>query len=429
MFVRLLFAVFCLLWASTSAFAEGAVFTFLKTVSAAELTRMLNEERATFIASQTPGEGYDLPSPSSASNDVELYTVRYLSHAPEQGGRAISATGLLALPVLADRSKLPLIAYEHGTVYGKYEVPSFAFVATNPSDYPHYDGSYETRYMTALFAGNGYALMAPDYFGMGGDAGSPEAYFVKESTQQAGADLYQDVMSFLQEKGISRQELFIGGWSQGGLNATGLQERLEGDGIAVTGSFTASAPSDPYAAMSGLMFYPRPGIDASWINTIIALSVFAFENYNGPSGLARQTLDPSVYDDMKAIYTRSYKGQQGLKDIMTRLGNRSVADYMRPELRDPVAFATSPYGKLLARAETYRQSFKAPLRMYYGSSDEVVKPMIGQLATIYQAILIGNLAEQSANPVSAIEVPGATHRLTFVSAAPSAKSWMDSLRK
>lgn len=427
--LKLILVLFSLFLASTSAFAEGAVFTYLKTVPAAELTRMLSEERATFIASQTAGAGYELPPPSVASNDVELYTVRYGSHAPERGGQAVSATGLLALPVLPDRSELPLIAYEHGTVYGKYEVPSFAFVATNPSDYPHYDGSYETRYMTALFAGNGYALMAPDYFGMGGDAKGPEAYFVKESTQQAGEDLYLDVMSFLQEKGIARQELFIGGWSQGGLNATGLQERFEARGFPLTASFTASAPSDPYAAMSGLMFYPRPGIDASWINTIIALSVFAFENYNGPADLARQTLDPAIYDDMKAIYTRSYKGQEGLKDIMTRLGSRSVADYMRPELRDSVAFANSPYGTLLARAETYRQSFRAPLRMYYGSADEVVKPMIGQLAAIYQAILIGNLAEQSANPISAIEVPGATHRLTFVSAAPAARAWMDGLRK
>lgn len=426
--LRLIVALICLAVASTSAFAENAVFTYLKTVTAAELTRMLNEERAGFIAAQKAGEGYVLPPVSTAANDVELYAVRYQSQVPEKGGKPITATGLLALPVVADRAKLPLIAYEHGTVFGKYEVPSFAFLPTNPSDYPHYEGSYETRYMTGLFAGNGYALMAADYFGMGGGAADPEAYFVKDSTQQASADLYRDVMAFLETKGISRTELFIGGWSQGGLNATGLQERLEADGIALTAAFTASAPSDPYAALSGLMFYPRP-IDATWINTILALTTFAFENYYGPQDLAIQTLDPAVYADMKAIYARSYKGQEGLKQILERLGNRKLVDYMRPELRDPVRFATSPYGQLLARTETYRQSFRAPLRMYYGSADEVVKPMIGQLGAIYQAILIGNLDQQAENKISAIEVKGGTHRLTFISAAPAAKSWMDSLRK
>ena len=115
--MRLILSLLCLIAASTAAFAENAVFTYLKTVPAAELTRMLDAERATFIASQSPGEGYQLPPVSTAANDVELYTVRYQSHVPEQGGRPITATGLLALPVLSDRSRLPLIAYEHGTVY------------------------------------------------------------------------------------------------------------------------------------------------------------------------------------------------------------------------------------------------------------------------------------------------------------------------
>ena len=91
-------------------------------------------------------------------------------------------------------------------------------------------------------------------------------------------------------------------------------------------------------------------------------------------------------------------------------------------------FAISRYGQLLASTETYRQSFRAPMRMYYGSVDEVVKPMVGMLAAIYQAILIGNLADQSANTVAAIEVKGGTHRLTFIAAAPAAKAWMDGMR-
>lgn len=426
--MRLILALLCLLVANTAAFAQDAVFTYLKTVSAAELNRMLDAERASFIAAEKAGEGYQLPPVATAANDVELYAVSYPSQVPERGLKPITATGLLALPVLTDRSKLPVIIYEHGTVYGKYEVPSYAFRDTNPSDYPHYAGSYETRYMAGLFAGNGYALIAADYFGMGGSASEPEAYFVKASTQRASTDLYLAARRFLAQKGIAQKELFIGGWSQGGLNATGLQERFEEDGIPVTASFTASAPADPYAALSGLLFYPRPGIDAAWVNTIMALSVFAFENYFGPADLARQTLDPAVYDDMKAIYERSYEGQKGLMEIMERNAGRKLADYLRPELRDPVRFGVSPYARLLAANETYRQSFGAPIRMYFGSVDEAVKPMIGMLAAAYQAVLIGNLSDQSGNHVSPIDVKGGTHRLTFIAAAPAAKEWMDGLR-
>jgi hypothetical protein len=67
--------------------------------------------------------------------------------------------------------------------------------------------------------------------------------------------------------------------------------------------------------------------------------------------------------------------------------------------------------------------------MFYGTSDEVIKTMNAQLPAIYQAILIGNLSDQSANVVTTEEVKGATHRLTLITAAPAAKAWMDSFRK
>ncbi|WP_421696463.1 alpha/beta hydrolase family protein [Aestuariivirga sp.] len=423
--MRLIIAFLCLMAASTAALAENAVFSLVRTVTAAELNQMLDQERAKFISGMTPGDGYELPPVSTAANGVEVYTVRYDSRIPEQDDKKITATGLLVLPVLKDRAHLPLISYQHGTVFGKQEVPSFSFDSGNAS----YDGAYETRYMAGLFAGNGYALFAADYFGMGGSAALPEAFFVKSSTQRASADLYWDVKAFLTSKGIEPGQLFLGGWSLGGLNTSGLLERLESDGVPVTATFTASAPSDPFAALSGLMFYPRAGLDAPWLNTIVAMTVFAYQNYYGPADLAATTLDPSVYDDMKAIYDRSYDGVEGFKAIMTRLGDRPLVNYLKPELRDPARFANSRYAALLRQAETYRQNFKSPLHMFYGSQDEVIKEMIGQLAAIYQGILIGNLSDQGQNLVAAQEVKGANHRLNFVAAAPAAKAWMDTLRK
>ena len=106
--MRLILILVCLLAASGAAQAADATFTYLKTVSAAELTRMLTKERADFIAGERAGEGYELPAAARAANDVELYTVSYPSHVPEQADRPIMATGLIALPVLADRSRLPL---------------------------------------------------------------------------------------------------------------------------------------------------------------------------------------------------------------------------------------------------------------------------------------------------------------------------------
>jgi hypothetical protein len=46
----------------------------------------------------------------------------------------------------------------------------------------------------------------------------------------------------------------------------------------------------------------------------------------------------------------------------------------------------------------------------------------------YQAVLIGNWSDQSKSNVNPINVKGGTHRLTFITAAPAAKAWMDGLR-
>ena len=413
---------------SGSAFAEGAVFTLLKTVKAAELTRILDEERTAFLSTHDAHPDYTLPPRSTATNDVELYTVRYDSIIPELGNRKITASGLLAFPVLPDGSRIPAVIYEHGTVFGKYEVPSYSFKDQNPTPHPHYDGAYETRFMVGLFAGNGYAVMAADYFGMGDSADAPEAYFVKASTQQASYDFYLDALEFMESKKIAPAHLFVGGWSQGGLNATGLLEKLEREKVAVAGTFTASSPSDPFAALNGLMYHPRQGLDAVWLNTIVALSVFSFENYYHEKDLAKSVIAPDAYDKLRSIYDRSYGGPEGLMTLLGTFGERPLLGYFRDEYRDPAYFAASRYGQLLAEAETYRQLFKSPVRAFYGTQDEVVKEPIGQLSARYQGIMIGNEADPSQNTVVAEPVPGADHRRTFITAAPAAKAWMDELR-
>ena len=423
----LLSLVFILLF-SGSAFAERAVFTLLKTIKAAELTRILDEERTAFLGTHEAHPDYALPPRSTASNDVELYAVRYDSVIPELGNRKITASGLLVLPVLPDRSRLPSIIYEHGTVFGKYEVPSYSFKDKNPTAHPHYDGAYETRYMVGLFAGNGYAVMAADYFGMGDGADSPEAYFVKASTQQASYDFYLDALEFMKSKRIAASHLFVGGWSQGGLNATGLLEKLEREKVVVAGTFTASSPSDPFAALNGLMYHPRHGLDAVWLNTIVALSVFSFENYHDEKDLAKSVIAPDAYDKLRSMYDRSYGGPEGLMALLGTFGDRPLLGYFRDEYRDPAYFAASRYGQLLAEAETYRQLFKSPVRAFYGTQDEVVKEPIGQLSATYQSIMIGNEADPSQSTVVAEPVPGADHRRTFITAAPTAKAWMDTLR-
>lgn len=425
--MKFLVAFFCVLATWSTAHAEDASFTFLRNVTVAELNTMLTAERDEFLKQASPGSGYQLPPYATASNDVDLYVVSYTSHSPDiPGDEKRRVSGLLALPKLSRPGSIPLISYQHGTVWGKYEVPSYAFKSTNPDGYAHYANSYETRHMVALFAGNGYAVMAADYFGMGDAAPSPEAYMMRRSTAQAVYDLYLDVRGHLASKDIDVSRFFLGGWSQGGLNTTGLLALLENRGVPVTAAFTASSPNDPFAALNGVFYHPRAG-DAPWINTILALTIFSCENYMGLKGLAKATINPDYLEGFETIYTRrSYP--DALMGLLKTWAGTPNLNYLRPEFRDPAFFAASDYGKCLAENETYRQEFKTSTRMFYGSNDEVIRERIGVLAADYQETLTAVAGAPSTSRVTPILVEGADHRLTFITAAPAARAWMDSLR-
>ncbi len=432
--------MFGTLTAPTTALAENATFTFLKTVPVAELNQILDQERTDFLkvdevplVDQKTGnlvmpKGYTLPAPAKANNAVDLYTVEYDTTIPERNNRRARVSGLLALPQQKDRSHLPLLAYQHGTVYSTYAVPSYAFQASSPAGANHLPESWEDRYMVALYAGNGYAVMAADLVGLGADTNrNPEGYLIKGVSAQANLDLYRDVVRHLANSNMQPTHLFLGGWSQGGLNTTAFLLALEGQGVKVRGAFTASAPNDPLAAMGAFLFHPQKS-DTTYFVPLLAQTLLACEAHGGPQGLAMATIEPEFFPGMKSIYERSYGDFKALLSLLEGWRPIEKVRFLKPPLRNPATFAASAYGQCLARNEAYRRDVQTNLRMYYGSIDPIIRPAIGRLAAEYQLAAIGTPDAQSQSKVVAIPVEGGSHRLTFITAAVDAKAWMDRLR-
>ncbi|MCX5514359.1 alpha/beta hydrolase [Kaistia algarum] len=335
-----------------------------------------------------------------AKNAVRLYRVSYTSVIPERGNQPTVASGLLAVPD-TDGSSFPLVSYQHGTVYGHDQVPSFP------------DQSAETQLMVAQFAGQGYLLIGSDYFGLG-TSKDPEGYMVKASHQQATYDMLMASRAVLAKMNIAAPKLFIGGWSQGGFVTMALLEKLEDTGVKVDAAATASAPVDIFVALSGFLDFPRK-IDADWVTTLFILSSFSFENYYGVPGLARSLINDEYYDISKRAYDRA---DYDPKDIPT-----NIRKLIRPEYFNPQFFAASAYGRLVAATQSYRWIIKTPVRNYYGEADEVISQGLGRLVMTYQnAIGNGN------NVVDAISTGPTTHRGTFAKSVPQWKIWFDSLK-
>jgi pimeloyl-ACP methyl ester carboxylesterase len=338
-----------------------------------------------------------------AKNGVNLYRVTYRSVIPEQANKSIQTSGLVAVPDNADAGSsktFPMLSYQHGTVYGKNEVPSIP------------DESPETQLMLAQFGGQGYVVMGADYFGMGRSP-EPEGYMVKGSHQQASYDMLLAGQSVLNHLKIKTGQLFLSGWSQGGFVTMAFLEKLEKEGIQVAGAATASAPIDVFAILNGFMNYPRP-IDAAWINSLFILSAFSFENYYNVPGLAHSVLNEKYHDIAKKAYLREKVNPADIPSDLRQL--------VRPEYFDKQFFAASQYGRLLKEIAVYQWIYETPVRNYYGEADEAIPVGVGRLAMTYQqAIGSGN------NQVTAISTGNTSHRGTYAVAAPEWKKWFDSL--
>lgn len=415
-----------------SALAEDAKFQFLKTVSAQELNTILSVERNKFLKDEPMPADYHLPAEAKANNDVDIYTVEYTTKIPERNNERVRVSGLMTLPKVGNRKQISLISYQHGTVYDKYAVPSYAFKTETPSRHDHRPESFEDRYMVALFGGNGYAVMAADYVGFGRSSKSNEAYLIKDTSAQASLDLYRDISAYLKQKNISTSNFFLGGWSQGGINTTGFLEQLEAHGVNVKAAFTASAPNDPLAAVNAFLFHPLINKDSIFIGPMIGQLAFSCETYGGPPGLAKASLNPTYYDKLKSVYERSYGNPPGdpkaLEQILKDLQDTVNIKLLKESLRTPAALANSDFGRCLASNAAYRQEFKTNLRMYYGNQDAIIRPRIGRLAYEYNLALNATPQAEREVKVTPILVNGGTHRLTFITGSVDAKTWMDQLR-
>ncbi|MBX9759987.1 MAG: alpha/beta hydrolase [Beijerinckiaceae bacterium] len=371
---------------------SGVSYEFIGRWDVARLNRILNEDMPKFSGVTV--------AYTQARNAVNLYRVTYSSVVPERGNKPIIATGLLALPDTPD-PRMHLVSYQHGTVYGKDEVPS------NPEKSP------ETQVMIAQFAGQGYALVGADYFGMGA-SDEPEGYMVKGSHQQATYDMLvagRDAMASM-KRGYGLA--FLAGWSQGGFVTMALLEKLEKASLHVAAAATASAPVDLFAGLSGFLSFPRK-IDAVWTNSLFVLSAFAYENYYGVPGLARSLFAPEHYETARKAYMREPMNPADLPTDLRKL--------LQPAYFNPDYFAASAYGRLVADAQVYRWVIATPTRNYYGEADEAISIGLGRLAANYQQAIGGG------NPkVEAISTGPTTHRGTFAKAIPEWKAWFDGMR-
>jgi pimeloyl-ACP methyl ester carboxylesterase len=370
---------------------EGIRYRYICTYDLTRLQNILTKEIPEFIEAPVTF--------TSPQNAVKLYRVEYNSVIPEQNNRPTIASGLIAIPVTGAK-KMPLISYQHGTVFGKDWVPSFP------------EKSPEFRLMISQFAAQGYVVIGADYFGLG-TSEEKDSYIVLNSQVQASYDMYKASEAILHKEGISTTDFFISGWSQGGVITMAFLEKLEASGVKVKAAGTAAAQCDGFIMTNGFLQHPRP-IDAPWVSTMFILTAFSFEEYYQIPGLARGVFTDDTYETARRVY---------MKDSTLKYTDYpfDLHKLLRPEYFNSRYFSESVYGRLLLNMHPYRWHIETPVKMYYGDVDQCLSIGLARLPMEWQKAM-GNTKVEAFSAGA-----DANHRITYGRAVPEWKKWFDSL--
>ncbi|WP_421848755.1 hypothetical protein [Novosphingobium sp.] len=336
-----------------------------------------------------------LPVRAPISDGAELLRVRYWSQA---GGQPVEASGLMAVPyrTLGGAAPRGTAMYLHGTSPDRTASPSAP-------------GDQEGLLPAALFAGGGYILLAPDYFGLGQSHAAP-AYIHAPATAAAARDL---VIAARQVSGAMHlpfsPDLYLTGFSQGGHATAIVQRDLEARPIpgvtvkaaaAISGAFDLAGVSVPYA------FVHKHSLYLAYIAASYAAQY-------------HQPLAAVIADRYAGILPGLFDGNHKVDAIDAALP-ADPRDLFRPEAMAAIeAHQSNWFTDGLAANEAFRWAPKAPLRLYYGDRDTDVSPQDSKQFAAVSAKLGGNIKLMPQGPYD--------HVGTALQAVPRIRVWFDEI--
>ena len=371
----------------------GVKYQFIGQYSVERLNKILTSELAEFSS-------FPMKYPA-AKNPVNLYKVIYNTVVPEDNNRPVQVSGLIAIPEVASTT-LPVVSYQHGTVFARDEVPSCI------------EKSMETRLIIARFAGQGYIVIAADYIGKG-VSNEPDSWLVKESTAQACLDMLLASRAVCSDLKVTPAELFLSGWSQGSFSTSAFINRLEKIGIPVKAAAVASAPNDIYLCVNRWIHVPSK-LDVNWLVATAAMLVNSYEHYYKLPGLTAAAIKPQYLQTAREFCGNRMTWEDAEKKLPAK-----VKDLFQEEFLNQGSLVANSFFKQMQLNCSYNWRFKTPVYYYYGTIDEVVTPYMVQLPVEYQK----TLGAAKAQAIFAGE--NANHRGTFVFAVNDQKQRFDEL--
>lgn len=317
---------------------------------------------------------------------VDIYRMEYPGLAPD--GRPVRLTGLFAVPRGAPARRLA--SFQHGTATTRDAAPS------KP------DGTGLAA--AILFAGNGYALVAPDYPGMGGSPGR-HPYYVADAIGPAVVGM---ITAAQQISSVPDAPVFLSGFSEGGWASLAAMRLLEAQGRSVLAAAPVAAPVDlrgvslPAAMKGGSKSHSLYLAYAAW----------------GQSAYYGHRLDSVLTPQYAALVGRLFAGAK--PDEIVEALPAEPRRMFNPQFLDSYDHGgTHWFLESFAANGLTKFTPKAPVRLYYGSEDADVVPQ--------EALTAAAAMRARGADAAAVDVGPVGHDPSMLAAAPLILAWLKEL--
>jgi hypothetical protein len=319
-----------------------------------------------------------------------LYRLTYKSK--NFDNTAIWVSGLLAVP--ESKNIKGIVSWQHGTNPDRNEAPSKPTPA-------------EGIAISALFAGNEYILLAPDYIGLGSSQLTP-TYLHTQSTVNAAID-FINIGSVILKKLTtgSNSNLYLTGFSQGGAATLGVHRALELNNTTglnlkasagVAGAYNFKDISIPYAISN---------------NSVLYLGYVA----NSYAHIYNQNLNSIVKPEYAGLLPTLFDGSKTLDVIEQALPEKAEQLYNQNMISDIKNGVSNWFTDALGQNETYKWKPIAKVRLFYGNNDTDVSPQDAVSAFNYMKNIGGN--------AELVNTGNYDHTETLLQSLPEIQKWFN----
>ncbi len=312
---------------------------------------------------------YGSSGPALATKALDLYKISYGS--TDEKGRQVVLTGLVVLP--QNGAPNGLVIYDHGTIADPRKAPSQYKGAADNS---------EPESAILAFASGGYAIVMPDYLGLG-DNKAAHPYPLNVVNSRSGADIIKPARTLAGFQNVAiGTRLFVTGYSEGGGVAMALVRELEQSNDPSDQVFASAPASGPYdlSGATRQFMMAQPTDQAGFVVRLYLISYMAYYFHKEYGVKLTDYFKPSMALTVSTAYPANITDESLIKRLVVAAtlmrSKNSIFNVITPRFRRAMETldTSDPVVRELQRNNVYDWSPRSKMLLINLKGDTIVDP-------------------------------------------------------